>query len=89
MKKNWSKPLIAIALILGTLSVQAQEVTLKVHHYLSPQSNQHITMLGAWCEKLAKESANKLKCQIYPAMQLGGAPAQLYDQAKDGVADVV
>jgi TRAP-type C4-dicarboxylate transport system substrate-binding protein len=30
-----------------------------------------------------------MKCQIYPAMQLGGTPAQLFDQARDGVADIV
>ena len=30
-----------------------------------------------------------MKCQIYPAMQLGGTPAQLFDQAKDGVADII
>ena len=67
----------------------AQEVTLKVHHFLGPQSTQQADMLGPWCDKLAKESANKLKCQIYPSMQLGGSPPQLYDQAKDGVADVI
>jgi TRAP-type C4-dicarboxylate transport system substrate-binding protein len=42
-----------------------------------------------WCAKLGKESNNRIKCQIYPAMQLGGTPPQLFDQAKDGVADVV
>ncbi len=76
---------------IGTAAcaAQAQEVTLKVHHFLGPQSTQHVDMFGAWCDKLAKESANKLKCQIYPSMQLGGSPPQLYDQARDGVADIV
>ena len=31
----------------------------------------------------------RLKCQIYPGMQLGGTPPQLYDQLKDGVVDVI
>ena len=30
-----------------------------------------------------------MKCQIYPSMQLGGTPPQLYDQARDGVVDIV
>jgi TRAP-type C4-dicarboxylate transport system substrate-binding protein len=30
-----------------------------------------------------------MKCQIYPSMQLGGTPGQLFDQVKDGVADIV
>jgi TRAP-type C4-dicarboxylate transport system substrate-binding protein len=67
----------------------AQEVTLKVHHFLPPPSNFHANFLVPWCAKLAKESADRLKCQMYPAMQLGGTPPQLYDQAKDGVADIV
>jgi TRAP-type C4-dicarboxylate transport system substrate-binding protein len=80
--------LSAGVLSLG-LSAQAQTVTLKVHHFLGPQSIQHTTMLGDWCKALAKDSNNRLQCQIFPAMQLGGTPPQLYDQAKDGVADVV
>ena len=36
-----------------------------------------------------KESNDRLKCQIYPSMQLGGTPPQLFDQARDGVADIV
>jgi TRAP-type C4-dicarboxylate transport system substrate-binding protein len=42
-----------------------------------------------WCDKVAKESNHRLKCQIYPSMQLGGTPPQLYDQVKDGIADIV
>jgi TRAP-type C4-dicarboxylate transport system substrate-binding protein len=70
-------------------SAVAQEVTLKVAHFLPPPSNFHANFLVHWCDKIAKESGGKLKCQTYPAMQLGGTPPQLYDQAKDGVADIV
>ena len=69
--------------------VLAQPVVLKVHHFLPGTSNVHINLIQAWCDKVAKDSGDKLKCQIYPAMQLGGTPAQLFDQAKDGVADIV
>lgn len=81
--------LLAAALVAGVSAAHAEEVTLKVHHFLGPQSTQHTNMFGAWCDKLAAESANKLKCQIFPSMQLGGSPPQLYDQARDGVADVI
>ena len=47
------------------------------------------TLLTPWCDKIAKDSNNRMKCQIYPAMQLGGAPPQLIQQAMDGVADIV
>jgi TRAP-type C4-dicarboxylate transport system substrate-binding protein len=67
----------------------AQQVVLKVHHFLPATSNAHRNLIQPWCDKIAKESNDRLKCQIYPAMQLGGTPAQLFDQVRDGVADVV
>jgi TRAP-type C4-dicarboxylate transport system substrate-binding protein len=36
-----------------------------------------------------KESAGRIKFEAYPAMQLGGTPVQLYDQARDGIVDIV
>ena len=79
----------AAALAAAAGTALAQEVTLKVHHFLPPSGNAHANLIVPWCDKIAKESANRLKCQIYPAMQLGGTPPQLFDQAKDGVADIV
>ena len=64
-------------------------MVLKVHHFLPGTSNVHVNLIQPWCDKIGKESGGKLKCQIYPAMQLGGTPPQLFDQAKDGVADIV
>ena len=86
------KTLLAITALgaaLASGAAGAQNITLKVHHFLGPQSIQHTTMLQTWCNNIARDSGNRLNCQIYPAMQLGGSPPQLFDQAKDGVADVV
>ena len=71
------------------LPASAQEVTLKVHHFWAPTAMGPSTILVPWCDKIARESNNRMKCQIYPAMQLGGTPPQLIDQVKDGVADIV
>ena len=81
--------LFCLPLVLGTCAVLAQEVTLKVSHFLPPTSNYQKPVLEPWCATLAKDSGGKLKCQIYPAMQLGGTPPQLADQVKNGVADIV
>ena len=67
----------------------ADEVVLKVHHFLPAGSYANSQFIQPWCDKIAKESAGKLKCQIYPSMQLGGTPPQLDDQARDGVVDVI
>jgi TRAP-type C4-dicarboxylate transport system substrate-binding protein len=67
----------------------AQEVTLRLHHFLPPVSNVHRHFLVPWARKVQEETNGRLRIQIFPSMQLGGAPPQLYDQAKDGVADIV
>ena len=81
--------LLAAGALLAAPASAQEPVTLKVHHFLPPGSTFHAKFMVPWCEKIEKESGGKMKCQIYPAMQMGGNPTQLYDQAKDGVADIV
>ncbi len=78
----------AASLFLGGTAL-AQEVTLKFHHIWNPQAMASVNVISPWCDKIAKESAGKMKCQVFPAMSMGGTPPQLVDQVKDGVADVV
>jgi TRAP-type C4-dicarboxylate transport system substrate-binding protein len=66
-----------------------QTVTLKFHTFMSPQSAVWLGMHKPWMEKVEKESGGRIKFEAYPAMQLGGTPVQLYDQARDGVVDIV
>jgi TRAP-type C4-dicarboxylate transport system substrate-binding protein len=71
-----------------TMSV-AQEVTLRLHQFLPPQANVPKLVLDPWADKIEQDSGGRIKIERYPAMQLGGTPPQLYDQAKDGVVDIV
>ncbi len=75
--------------VTGLANAAPEVVTLKVAHFLPPGSIFQQKNLLPWCEKIGKESGGRLKCQIYPSMQLGGTPAQLFDQARDGVADII
>ncbi|MGF1475827.1 MAG: TRAP transporter substrate-binding protein [Geminicoccaceae bacterium] len=81
---------LAIGLSLGVASPSlAQEVTLRIHHFLpapAPVPNNFIT---PWAEKIEQESEGRITTEIYPSMQLGGKPPDLYDQARDGVVDIV
>jgi TRAP-type C4-dicarboxylate transport system substrate-binding protein len=82
----------ASALAMPALLRQAHAqavVTLKLHHFLPPVANAHARMLVPWVKKVESDSQGKIKIDIFPAMQLGGTPPQLYDQARDGVADIV
>jgi TRAP-type transport system periplasmic protein len=81
----------AAALAAPAITALAQQpvVTLKFHTFMAPQSNVWLNMHKAWMAKVEKESGGRIKFEGYPAMQLGGTPVQLYDQAKDGVVDII
>ncbi|WP_080975492.1 TRAP transporter substrate-binding protein [Moraxella canis] len=66
-----------------------EKVVLKVAHFWPATALSQQKVLEPWCAKIAEESNNQMTCQFYPAMQLGGTPPQLIDQANDGVADIV
>jgi TRAP-type C4-dicarboxylate transport system substrate-binding protein len=64
-------------------------VVLRLHHFLPALSNPHTKFLTPWAKKIEVQSDRRIKIDIFPSMQLGGTPPQLFDQAKDGVADIV
>ena len=64
-------------------------VTLKLHHFFSSVSSGHDKFLAPWSRKVEAESDGRIRIDLFPSMQLGGAPAQLFDQARDGVVDIV
>ncbi|MDE2441304.1 MAG: TRAP transporter substrate-binding protein [Betaproteobacteria bacterium] len=78
--------------LLGAMAVSipvfAQEVTFKIAHFLPAGVPAQQRVLQPWCDDIKKESSGRIACQFYPAMQLGGTPAQLADQVKNGVADI-
>ncbi|HEU0307527.1 MAG TPA: TRAP transporter substrate-binding protein [Lysobacter sp.] len=80
---------LAAAAAAVALPSLAQEVTLKFHHIWNPQAMASVQVITPWCNKIAVESNNRLKCQILPAMSGGGTPPQLVDRVKDGVDDLV
>ena len=82
----------AAAAVLGAPHLKGfaqQSVTLKFHTFMAPLSNVWLLMHKPWMEKVEKDSGGRIKFEAYPAMQLGGTPVQLYDQARDGVVDIV
>jgi TRAP-type C4-dicarboxylate transport system substrate-binding protein len=89
MKARKLATAVGTVIALAAVAAHAQEVTLKIHHFLPPKGTIQAQVFEPWCEKLGKESNGRIKCQIYPAMQLGGTPPQLFDQARDGVADII
>ena len=82
----------ALFLVAGPLSVNfaaAHGVTLKVQHALPADSPFHTQFLVPWTQKVEKESGGRLHFHLYPAMQMGGEPSQLFDQARSADAELV
>ncbi len=79
---------LAMSSLTGTAQAAEPEVTLKFHHMLPPMSGAHRDFIVPWANKVAQASGGRIKVDIYPAMQLGGKPPQLFDQARKGVVDL-
>ncbi|MBC6439126.1 MAG: TRAP transporter substrate-binding protein [Rhodospirillales bacterium] len=80
---------VVVSLIGTPVLAEAPEVTLRLHHFLPPQSNTQVTFLEPWVQRVEEESGGRIRIEIYPSMTLGGKPQQLFDQARTGVADIV
>lgn len=80
---------LAALALLTTQSAMAQEVAFKIAHFLPGVAATQKAVLQPWCDEMGQLSNGRIKCQFYPSMQLGGTPAQLADQVKNGVADIV
>jgi TRAP-type C4-dicarboxylate transport system substrate-binding protein len=78
----------AIASLIAGPAV-AQEITLKLHHFLGERAPANTKMLVPWAERVKDLSGGKVNIEIYPAMTLGGRPPELVQQARDGVVDLV
>ncbi len=88
--KSWTFKVAALALAASaSLGAFAQEVTLRLHQFLPPQGTVPSKALAPWAKKIEEDSKGRIKVQMFSSMQLGGTPPQLFDQARDGVVDIV
>lgn len=79
----------AAACVLTVSAADSQEYAFKLHHFLSDQSPAHTRMLQPWAKQVEENSDGEVVIEIYPSMSLGGRPAELVSQARDGVVDLV
>jgi len=80
---------VAAPAVLRMARADTPQFTLKLHHSLSSVSSGHDKFLAPWARKVEADTGGRIRIEIFPSMQLGGAPAQLFDQARDGLADIV
>jgi len=80
---------LASPAVLRWARADAPAFTLKLHHAFSAVSSVHDKFLSPWARKVEADSGGRIRIDLFPSMQLGGGPAALFDQARDGDADIV
>lgn len=77
----------AAALAGSTTIAEAQELRLST--FVPPVHVIYREILTPWSQEVAKATNGEVKVTLYPSMQLGGKPPELFRQAKEGVVDLV
>lgn len=81
--------LTALAFAGAASFAHAQDVTIRVHHFMSQKAPLHSKFLVPFSENVAKASNGRIKIEVFDSMSLGGRPGDLYDQAVDGAVEAV
>lgn len=76
----------AAALSVGQAAAQQE---LRLHTFVPPVHVIYREIITPWAADLAKATNGEVKVTLYPSMQLGGKPPELFRQAADGVVDLV
>lgn len=79
----------AAALAISATSALAQDVTLRLHQFLAPTANVPVKVLDVWADSIEADSEGRIKIERFGSMSLGGTPPELFDQAADGIVDLV
>jgi TRAP-type C4-dicarboxylate transport system substrate-binding protein len=80
----------ATGALAAPLAARAQQVfTFRLHSFSSPTALDHTLHLDRWAERVAQQSQNRIRVEMFPAMQLGGQPRDLPQQLEDGVVDMI
>ena len=83
------KQLFAACVVAGIvpLAAQAQEVKLRLAHFMPAASWQHTDLFEAWGKAVNEQSKGRIEVRVFPAQTLGKAVAG-YDNAINRIAEV-
>ena len=79
----------ALSLALSASAVAAQDVTLRIHHFMSQKAPLHANFLVPFAERVSEASDGRIKIEIFDSMSRGGPPPGLYDRAVEGADEIV
>jgi len=79
----------ATALSLSASAVFAQDVTLRVHHFMSQKAPLHAKFLVPFAKNVADASDGRINIEIFDSMSRGGPPPGLFDRVAEGADEMV
>ncbi|HEX2198274.1 MAG TPA: TRAP transporter substrate-binding protein [Burkholderiales bacterium] len=79
-----SLALAALASVSATSSAQE----LRLSTFVPPVHVIYREIITPWAQEVAKATNGEVKVTLYPSMQLGGKPPELFRQTVDGVVDL-
>lgn len=82
------KKFATLALALGLVAPAAQAQELRLSTFVPPVHVIYREILTPWAADVAKATNGQVKVTLYPSMQLGGKPPELFRQTVDGVIDL-
>lgn len=79
---------VAGGMLLGAVQAKAQEIELKLAHFLPTINGMHVDFLEPWARELEQRTNGQVKVTIFPAGTQFGNIARLYDSVQSGVVDI-
>jgi TRAP-type C4-dicarboxylate transport system substrate-binding protein len=87
-RRNVLKGALATSAAAGLpLEVALAAEELKLHSFVPPTHVIWTDVLTPWAKEVAERSKNELTVRLFPSMQLGGRPPELYRQTVQGITD--
>jgi TRAP-type C4-dicarboxylate transport system substrate-binding protein len=79
---------ITLAAALSSVAATAAAEELRLSTFVPPVHVIYREIIIPWAEDVAKATNGEVKVTLYPSMQLGGKPPELFRQTVDGVVDM-
>jgi TRAP-type C4-dicarboxylate transport system substrate-binding protein len=91
MRTAWIAVTLALFLAglpTGAALAQDKPIELKFSSWVSTVHGHHVGVMAPWAKMVEDKSGGRLKVTIFPGSTLG-KPADHFDMARDGIADIV
>lgn len=79
---------ITLAAALSSVAATAAAEELRLSTFVPPVHVIYREIIVPWAEDVAKATNGEVKVTLYPSLQLGGKPPELFRQTVDGVVDM-